>query len=120
MSIEVMAFIVGGVSLLVGVVSIVLALVAIHHSRAAEKDSQEALSEIREKAALIETVVSNSQRELQSTITEILKKTTIPDTPSPSDQLMLSILPQMLQGPEALERLIELGERIQQSQEDEE
>ena len=113
MSIEVIAFIVGGVSLIVGIVSIVLALVAIHHSRSAEKDSREALSEIREKAVLIETVVSDSQRELQSTITEIVKATTIPDTPSHQDQFLMNFLPQLLQNPDAMAKLIELGEQQQ-------
>ena len=118
MFIEVVALVVGGVSLLVGVGSIVLALVAIHLSRSVEKSSQEnfgnakdALSEVREKAALIETVVSDNQRELQTSMTNLLTRTVLPDDKDQQTELMARILQSLLANPQALEAIERLGQQ---------
>ena len=102
------------VSLVVGAVSIVLALVAIWHSTQSERKSTEnynrtkdLLSEISEKAAVIESTVNNTQEKLVDTITEIAK----PQRDTQEEVLMKTLLPAFLENPEMLERLIAMSEQ---------
>ena len=94
--------------------SIVLALVAIWHSWQSERKSNEnynltkdLLSDMSQKAAVIEATVSNTQAKLVDTITEIAK----PKQDSQEEMLMNALLPMLMQNPEALERLIRLSEQ---------
>lgn len=102
------------VSLVVGVVSIVLALVAIWHSTVSERKSTEnynrtkdVLSEISQKAAIIEGTVNNTQEKLVDTITDIAK----PQRETQEEMLLKAMLPTILENPQMLERIIKAGER---------
>ena len=102
------------VALVVGAVSIVLALVAIWHSWQSERKSNEnynltkdLLSDMSEKAAVIEATVSNTQAKLVDTITEIAK----PKQDSQEEMLMNALLPMLMQNPEALVRLTRLSDQ---------
>ena len=102
------------VALVVGAVSIVLALVAIWHSWQSERKSNEnynltkdLLSDMSEKAAVIEATVSNTEAKLVDTITEIAK----PKQDSQEEMLMNALLPMLMQNPEALVRLTRLSDQ---------
>ena len=98
-------------SLLVGVVSIVLAIVAIWHSIHTERKSEEnynrtkdVLSEISQKAAVIEATVSGTQEKLVDTVTAIAR----PKEETQEDVLFRTVTSSILQNPQMLERVIEL------------
>ena len=100
-------------SFVVGVISIVLAIVAIWYSTQAERKSVEnynrtkdVLSEISQKAAVIEATVNNTQEKLVDTITEIAR----PRQYSQEEMLMKTLLPHLIQNPDILERIIKLSE----------
>ncbi len=102
------------VALVVGAVSIVLALVAIWHSWQSERKSNEnynltkdLLSDMSQKAAVIEATVNNTQTNLVDTITEIAK----PKQDSQEEMLMNALLPMLMQNPEALVRLTRLSDQ---------
>ena len=102
------------VTLVIGVVSIVLALVAIWHSWQSERKSNEnynltkdLLSDMSQKAAVIEATVNNTQTKLVDTITEIAK----PKQDSQEEMLMNALLPMLMQNPEALVRLTRLSDQ---------
>ena len=102
------------VALVVGAVSIVLALVAIWHSWQLERKSNEnynltkdLLSDMSQKAAVIEATVNNTQTNLVDTITEIAK----PKQDSQEEMLMNALLPMLMQNPEALVRLTRLSDQ---------
>ena len=101
-------------ALVVGAVSIVLALVAIWHSWQSERKSNEnynltkdLLSDMSQKAAVIEATVNNTQTNLVDTITEIAK----PKQDSQEEMLMNALLPMLMQNPEALVRLTRLSDQ---------
>ena len=92
-------------SIAVGVTSIVLAVVAIavalwtgKQSAANYTNAATALSEVSEKAAVIERAVTNTQDRLIETV-----------TPTQDDRLKEALLPQVLGNPELLRMFIELG-----------
>ena len=101
------------ISFVVGVVSIVLALVAIWYSVQSERKSvenynrtKEVLSEISQKAAVIEGTVSRTQDKLVDTVTAIAK----PKEETQEDKLLKTFVPAILQNPQLLERLIKMSE----------
>ncbi len=107
------------ISLIVGVVSVVLASVAIWYSSQAERKSAEnynrtkdVLSEISEKAAVIQATVDTTQQKLVDTITAIAS----PQRETMEEKLLSASLPMLLQNPELLERLAELGSQQEQNQ----
>lgn len=102
------------VSLVVGAVSIILAVLAIWLSIQSERRSTEnydrtkdILSEISEKAAVIEGTVSNTQEKLVDTVTAIAK----PKEETQDEMIAKVLLPSMVQNPQMLEKLIELSEQ---------
>ena len=108
------------VSLVVGVVSVVLAVVAIFYSYQSESKSSDnytrtnkALSDISQKAAVIESTVNSTQEKLVDTITDIAR----PPRETQEEMLMRTVLPVLLKDPAMIERLMEEGAR-QQSQKD--
>ena len=102
------------VSLVVGAVSIVLAVMAIWLSIQSERRSTEnydrtkdILSEISEKAAVIESTVSNTQEKLVDTVTAIAK----PKEETQDEMIAKAILPSMVQNPQMFEQLMRMGEQ---------
>ena len=102
------------VSLVIGVVSVILAIVAIWHSTQSERKSTEnynrtkdVLTEISEKAAVIEGTVSKTQDKLVDTVTAIAK----PKEESQDDKIINALLPGLLQNPKAFEKLIEMSQQ---------
>lgn len=102
------------VSLVVGVISIVLAVMAIWLGIQSERRSAEyydrtkdTLSEISQKAAVIEGTVSNTQEKLVDTVTAIAK----PKEETQDEMIAKAVLPSMVQNPQMLEKMIELSER---------
>ena len=65
------------------------------------------MSDMSQKAAVIEATVNNTQTKLVDTITEIAR----PKQDSQEEMLMNALLPMLMQNPEALERLIRLSEQ---------
>ena len=104
-------------SLIVGVVSIVLALVAIWLARQSERRSTEnydrtkdILSEISQKAAVIESTVSNTQEKLVDTVTAIAK----PREETQED----IILKAMMQNPQVFQQMVKIAEQQGKKQPD--
>ena len=100
-------------SLAVGFVSVVLAGLAIslsiyyeRRSRESYELTSEALSEIRQKSAVIETTVNTAHTKLLDTVTDIAK----PIRETQEEMLIKTMLPAIMQSPEMFERLIKLGE----------
>ena len=103
-------------SLVVGVVSIVLALVAIWHSIHTERKSEEnynrtkdVLSEISQKAAVIEGTVSETQGKLVDTVTAIAR----PKEESQEDALFKTFVSGIAQDPQLLKQVIEMSTQQQ-------
>ena len=101
------------VSLVIGVTSIVLAIVAILYGFQAERKStdnynrtKDVLSEISQKAAVIEGTVSNTQKKLVDTVTAIAR----PKEETQEDKILQAVIPSILQNPQMLERLVKLSE----------
>ena len=91
----------------------VLAIVAIWHGSQSEKKSlanynrtQDLLSEIGKRAAVIEGTVSRTQDKLVDTLTSVA----IPRQESEDEILMKAMLPTVIQNPQILDRLIAMGE----------
>ena len=102
------------ISLVVGVVSVILALVAIWFSWQSERKSAEnynrtrdVLSEISQKAAVIEATVNNTQEKLVDTITEIAK----PKQETQEELLLKALVPAIMQNPDMMERLMKHSEQ---------
>ena len=103
-----------GISLAVGAVSIVLALVAIWHSIHSERKSEEnynrskdVLSEISQKAAVIEATVSGTQEKLVDTVTTIAR----PKEETQEDVLFKTFASSIMQNPQMFERLLKFSEQ---------
>ena len=102
------------VSLVVGVVSVVLAGVAIWHSTQSErksadnyKDTKDVLSEISQKAAVIEATVSKTQEKLVDTVTAIAR----PKEETQEDMITRFLMSAMTQNPQLLEQVMRLSEQ---------
>ena len=94
------------VSLTVGVISIILAGVAMVISTLNYERTKDVLSEISEKAAVIEGTVSDTQTKLVDTVTAIAK----PNEETPEEKILQAMLPSMIQNPDLLERLIKMSD----------
>ena len=94
------------VSLTVGVISIILAGVAILISTLNYERTKDVLSEISEKAAVIEGTVSDTQTKLVDTVTAIAK----PKEETQEEKILQAMLPSMIQNPDLLERLMKMSE----------
>ena len=114
-------------SLLASLASLVLALVAIWFARATEKEARanyqrtkDVLGEIDKRAAVIETTVSESQRQLLDTMTNILNETVIPKKQDVGEmlgaQLIQALIPAMTQNPAKLKELMETVESFKTRQ----
>ena len=108
----IVSLVLGAISIIIGVVAIVLAIVAIWYSTKSERQSldnynrtKDVLSEIGEKAAVIEGTVSRTQDKLVDAVTAIAS----PKVESQEEMMIKAILPSMLQNPEMLERFADLG-----------
>ena len=104
------------ISLVVSVVSVVLALVAIWYSTQSERKSMEnynrtrdVLSEISQRAGVIEATVNSTQEKLVDTITEIAK----PKQETQEELLLKTFIPAIVQNPDMLERLMKAAEQQQ-------
>lgn len=102
------------VSLVVGLVSIVLAVVAMWLSKNSERESREnlnqarqVLSEVDKKAAVIQSTVAESQKELQSTLTTLLTKTLIPEKNDMGEQFAMMFMQKLMSDPESAAQLMQ-------------
>ena len=109
------------ISLITGTTSIVLAIVAIWYSNLAEKKSSESyqrtnqvLSDISQKAAVIESTVSTTQEKLVNTITDIAT----PHRETQEEMLMKTFVPAMMENPALIQQLMTLSD-LQSQQEQE-
>ena len=107
------------VSLVVGVASIILAVVAIWYSRESERKSVEnynrtkdVLSEISQKAAVIEGTVSKTQEKLVDTVTAIAS----PKQETQDEIIANAMLPFLMQNPEAFEKLVKMNTELEAQQ----
>lgn len=98
------------VSVIIGVVSVVVAVFAMRQASGAARESREnfektrdLLAEIDKRAAVIEQVVAESQRELLDTV----KKLAIPEKPDANEQLGLEIIKSMMQNPSGMREVFE-------------
>lgn len=95
------------VSLTVGIISIILAGVAIWLSTLNYERTKDVLSEISEKAAVIEGTVSDTQTKLVDTVTAIAT----PKEETQEEKITQAILPLIVKNPEFLERLMKMSEQ---------
>lgn len=122
------------VSLVSGVVSVVLAVVAIQAAKTSEKEVRDnfektqkmlieyesrmkaTLAEIDKKSAIIEKTVSESQKDLMNTMTNIINETIIPKKQDMEEQFAVMFMNQLLSNPheansivDAMKPIIELA-----------
>ena len=113
------------VSLIASLVSLILAIVAIQAAKSSEREvrnnfektqnmmveyesrMKDVLSEIDKKSAVIERTVSESQRELMSTMTNIINETVIPKKPDMGEELGMQFLQNMMTNPQQAGSMIE-------------
>ena len=106
------------ISFLSSITSLILAVVAIIRSINSEKDvrenfektkqvmaeyqerTKEVLAEIDKKSAVIERTVSDSQRQLLDTMTNIINETVIPKKTDVSEQLGIQFMQQLFANPQ--------------------
>ena len=124
------------VSLIASLASLILAVVAIQAAKSSEKEvrdnfektqkmmieyesrMKDVLAEIDKKSAVIEKTVSESQKELMSTMTNIINETVIPKKSDMGEELGMMFFQQMMTDPDkasgmmgALQPLIEMSQR---------
>lgn len=122
------------VSLVSGVVSVVLAVVAIQAAKTSEKEVRDnfektqqmlieyesrmkaTLAEIDKKSAIIEKTVSESQKDLMNTMTNIINETIIPKKQDMEEQFAVMFMNQLFSNPheansivDAMKPIIELA-----------
>lgn len=113
------------VSFVSSIVSVVLAVVAILAAKASEKEVREnfqktqdmltqyeirikdTLNEIDKKSAIIEKTVSESQKELMTTMTNIINETVIPKKQDMGDQFAAMFMQQMFTDPQQANHILE-------------
>ncbi|MDF3124735.1 hypothetical protein [Rheinheimera sp. 1928-s] len=106
------------ISFLSSIASLILAIVAILAAKSSEKEvrdnfektqrvmmeyqerTKEVLAEIDKKAEVIERTVSESQRQLMNTMTNIINETVIPKKVDMGEQLGMQFMQQMFSNPE--------------------
>lgn len=122
------------ISLISGIVSVVLAVVAIQAAKTSEKEVRDnfektqkmlieyesrmkaTLAEIDKKSAIIEKTVSESQKDLMNTMTNIINETVIPKKQDMGEQFAAMFMSQLLSNPheansivDAMKPIIELA-----------
>ena len=122
------------ISFLASVTSLILAIVAIAAAKNSEREvranfektqrvmaeyqdkTKDVLAEIDKRAAVIERTVTESQRHLMDTMTNIINETVIPKKPDAGEQMGLQLMQQMLANPaqagESMKGLAEIMEII--------
>lgn len=106
------------ISFLASVTSLILAIVAIAAAKNSEREvranfektqrvmaeyqdkTKDVLAEIDKRAAVIERTVTESQRHLMDTMTNIINETVIPKKPDAGEQMGLQFMQQMLANPD--------------------
>lgn len=106
------------ISLLSSIASLILAIVAIIAAKSSEREvrenfektqrvmmeyqerTKEVLAEIDKKSEVIERTVSESQRQLMNTMTNIINETVIPKKVDMGEQLGMQFMQQMMTNPE--------------------
>lgn len=102
------------------VVSIVLAVIAIGASVLSEwrgrqhyDRTQEVLSDIKEKAAVIDSVVSGTQEKLLGAVTDLVR----PQRETQDEMLMRTLLPAIVQNPNLLEQIMKWAQEQEKNNE---
>ena len=113
------------VSLIASLASLILAMVTIHAARSSEKEVRDnfektqkmmvdyesrikdVLSEIDKKSAIIEKTVSESQKDLMATMTNIINETVIPKKEDMGEQFAMMFVQQLLTNPEQASGMME-------------
>ncbi|MVB15592.1 hypothetical protein D6V29_12525 [Vibrio cholerae] len=123
------------ISFLASIASLILAIVAIQAARNSEREVREnfektqkvmeeyqertkaVLAEIDKKSAVIEKTVSESQRQLMDTMTNIINETVIPKKTNIGEEMGIKFMQQLMSNPQkagdmmgALEPLIKMAE----------
>lgn len=106
------------ISFIASIASLILAVVAIWASKSAEREvrenfektqkvmseyqerTKEVLAEIDKRAAVIERTVSESQRQLMDTMTNIINETVLPKKVDVGEQIGMQFFQQMLSNPQ--------------------
>ena len=112
------------IAFLASVSSLILAIVAITAAKNSEKEvrenfektqkvmseyqerTKEVLAEIDKKSAVIETTVSESQRQLLDTVTNLLNETIIPKKIDLGEQFGLQLMQQLITNPDQAEGMM--------------
>ena len=122
------------ISLISSIASLILAIVAIQAAKSSEKEVRDnfektqkmlteyesriktTLAEIDKKSAIIEKTVSESQKELMNTMTNIINETIIPKKQDMGEQFAAMFMNQLISNPQeansiidALKPIMELG-----------
>lgn len=113
------------ISLIASLASLILAIVAIQAAKSSEREvrnnfektqkmmveyesrMKDVLSEIDKKSAVIERTVSESQRELMSTMTNIINETVIPKKRDMGEELGIQFIQSMMTNPQQAGSMIE-------------
>ena len=101
------------ISVLMGATSIVLAIVAIWMSKVTERESRanyektkDALATIEKTATVIEKTVSENQKQLLNTVTDILRETTMPPKEDLDQQAMAMFMQAFANDPEKFVKIV--------------
>ena len=105
------------ISVLMGTTSIVLAVVAIWMSKVTERESRanyektkDALATVEKTAEVIEKTVSENQKQLLNTVTDILRETTVPPKEDAEEQVKKIFLQAIASDPEKFMKIMaEIG-----------
>lgn len=100
------------VSVIIGAVAVAVSIFALWQASEAAKESREnfektkdVLAEIDKKAAVIEKVVAENQRELLDTV----KKLALPEKPDFGEQVGLELMRAAVQDPNMMNQFIEIA-----------
>ena len=118
------------VSLISSIASLILAIVAIQAAKSSEKEvrnnfektqkmmieyesrMKDVLSEIDKKSAVIEKTVSESQKELMNTTTNIINETVIPKKKNMGEEFGMQFMTQLMNNPTQASAMINALEPI--------
>ena len=105
------------ISFIASITSLILAIVAINAAKSSEREvrenfektqkvmeeyqerTKEVLAEIDKKSAIIERTVSESQKQLMDTMTNIINETVIPKKKDMGEELGIQLVTQMMNNP---------------------
>jgi len=118
------------ISLLASLSSLILAIVAIQAAKSSEKEvrsnfektqkmmveyesrTKDVLAEIDKKSAIIERTVSESQKELMSTMTNIINETVIPKKSDPGEEIGMQFMQHLFTNPESAGEMLNSIEQL--------